>query len=103
MKANHFHPVRSRGFAERRLLATTPVRFLLIIGTVGAALALATACSSDSGGNAAAGPDQAALVAQGKQKFRFDTFGDETRWTDTLRLHEVIRTAVDRQPPSRSA
>ena len=95
MKANHFHPVKSRGLAARRLLATTPVRFLLIIGTVGAALALATACSSDSGSNAAAGPDQAALVAQGKQIFRFDTFGDETQWTDTLRLHEVIRTAVD--------
>jgi mono/diheme cytochrome c family protein len=35
------------------------------------------------------------MVEQGKQTFRFDTFGDETQWTDTLRLHEVIRTAVD--------
>jgi hypothetical protein len=35
------------------------------------------------------------LLAQGKQIFRFDTFGDETQWTETLRLHEVIRTAVD--------
>jgi mono/diheme cytochrome c family protein len=38
-------------------------------------------------------PD-AALVAQGKKIFRFDTFGDETQWTDTLRMHEVIRSAV---------
>ncbi len=37
----------------------------------------------------------AALVAQGKQMFRFETFGDETKWTDKLRLHEVVRTAVD--------
>jgi mono/diheme cytochrome c family protein len=37
----------------------------------------------------------AAVVAQGKQTFRFETFGDESFWTDTLRLHEVIRTAVD--------
>ena len=36
-----------------------------------------------------------ALVAEGRQIFRFDTFGDETQWTDTLRMHEVIRTAVD--------
>lgn len=36
-----------------------------------------------------------ALVAQGQEIFRFDTFGDETQWTDTLRMHEVIRTAVD--------
>lgn len=35
------------------------------------------------------------LVAQGKTIFRFATFGDQTFWTDTLRMHEVIRTAVD--------
>src|SRR4051812_28022991 len=33
--------------------------------------------------------------AEGKSIFRFDTFGDETFWTDTLRMHEVIRTSVD--------
>jgi mono/diheme cytochrome c family protein len=37
----------------------------------------------------------AELVEQGRQIFRFDTFGDETQWTDTLRMHEVIATAVD--------
>jgi hypothetical protein len=36
-----------------------------------------------------------ALVAEGRQVFRFDTFGDETQWTDALRMHEVIRSAVD--------
>jgi len=35
------------------------------------------------------------LAAQGKTIFRFETFGDETFWTDTLRMHEVIRSAVD--------
>ena len=35
-----------------------------------------------------------ALVADGRTIFRFDTYGDETFWTDTLRLHEVIRTSV---------
>jgi mono/diheme cytochrome c family protein len=40
-------------------------------------------------------PPDPALVAQGKQIFRFDTFGDETKWTDTLRMHEVISAAVD--------
>src|SRR5215204_633231 len=33
-------------------------------------------------------------LADGKTIFRYDTFGDETFWTDTLRMHEVIRTAV---------
>lgn len=37
----------------------------------------------------------AAMVEQGKQIFRFETFGDETQWSDTLRMHEVIRSAVD--------
>jgi mono/diheme cytochrome c family protein len=35
-----------------------------------------------------------ALIQEGKTIFRFDTFGDETFWTDTLRMHEVIRTSV---------
>ena len=37
----------------------------------------------------------AATLEQGKSTFRFDTFGDETQWTDTLRMHEVIASAVD--------
>jgi mono/diheme cytochrome c family protein len=38
---------------------------------------------------------QASLVDQGREIFRFDTFGDERVWTDTLLLHEVIETSVD--------
>src|SRR5262245_48258741 len=34
-------------------------------------------------------------LADGQNIFRFDTFGDETFWSDTLRMQEVIRTAVD--------
>ena len=35
-----------------------------------------------------------ALVREGKAIFRFETFGDQTFWTDTLKLHRVIRTSV---------
>lgn len=35
------------------------------------------------------------LVAAGQQTFRFDTFGDETFWTDTLKMNRVIESAVD--------
>ena len=38
---------------------------------------------------------QPGLVNQGREIFRFDTFGDEQFWTDTLRMHEVVSTAVD--------
>ena len=65
---------------------------VMVWGVMGVAGALLSACGSDSDDSAA---EQAALVEQGKQIFRFDTFGDETQWTDALRLHEVIRTAVD--------
>ncbi|HKT60167.1 MAG TPA: hypothetical protein VJQ46_08960 [Gemmatimonadales bacterium] len=43
---------------------------------------------------AAEGPLNPALVAQGKQIFRFETYGDQTFWTDTLRLHQVIQSSV---------
>jgi mono/diheme cytochrome c family protein len=43
--------------------------------------------------NAEHGPPSAR--AEGRSIFRFDTFGDETFWTDTLRMHEVIRSSVD--------
>lgn len=35
------------------------------------------------------------LVAAGQQTFRFDTFGDETFWTDVLKMNKVIESAVD--------
>ncbi|HEY0662767.1 MAG TPA: c-type cytochrome [Lysobacter sp.] len=35
------------------------------------------------------------LIAEGKRVFRFETFGDEQLWTDTLRLHEVVEASVD--------
>ena len=37
----------------------------------------------------------AALVAEGRQIFRFDTFGDEQVWTDKLRLHQVVQKSLD--------
>ncbi|HEX6644837.1 MAG TPA: hypothetical protein VF037_09165, partial [Gemmatimonadales bacterium] len=43
----------------------------------------------------ASGPANPALVAEGRTIFRFDTFGDETFWTDTLRMHERIQAALD--------
>ena len=58
-----------------------------------AALAALASCSSHS-----SPPDltqDPAAVEQGKQTFRFDTFGDETFWTDTLHMNEVVGSAVD--------
>lgn len=54
-------------------------------------LAVLAAC----GGGSSTGPSEQELAAQGRQIFRFDTFGDEAKWTGQLRMHEVISQAVD--------
>ena len=65
-----------------------------LAGAIGVTAAAVVACG---GGAAVDGPDaaQAALAAQGRDIFRYDTFGDEAQWTDALGLHEVIAAAVD--------
>jgi mono/diheme cytochrome c family protein len=60
---------------------------------VGMGLGLMVACSDD--GPAGPEPLDPTLVTQGKDIFRFDTYGNETFWTDTLRIHDVITGAVD--------
>ena len=64
-------------------------RSVMVLSAAVVTAALLSACGGDSDG------DDQAQITQGQQIFRFDTFGDETQWTDTLRMHEVIRTAVD--------
>ncbi|HEY7237590.1 MAG TPA: c-type cytochrome [Burkholderiales bacterium] len=75
-----------------------PNRVALIrVGVLGLAIAGLSACGGNEGSstdNAAADAAQVneALIAQGKQTFRFDTFGDEAKWTDVLRMNEVVST-----------
>lgn len=91
--------------------APLPARRLACVVAVGAAVAMLGNCGGDSDNPTAptaaapaatapgpatpSGSTQLSLAEQGKQIFRFDTFGDETQWTDTLRMHEVIESAVD--------
>ena len=58
-----------------------------------AGLAAFASCTAISGPGGNGSPDPA-LVAQGKSTFRYDTYGDETFWTDTLRMTEPIGSAV---------
>ena len=39
-------------------------------------------------------PLDPALVQEGQQVFRYETFGDETFWTDQLHMNQVIQTGV---------
>lgn len=83
--------------ARQARSATTTDRIGLAI--MGALAAMASGCGGGDADNSGQHTAQAAggnrLVAQGRHIFRFDTFGDEAKWTDTLRMHEVIAAAVD--------
>jgi mono/diheme cytochrome c family protein len=70
-------------------MTVPPFKTLMWLGAASIAGAALVAC----GGGSSGGLDPA-LVAQGRDIFRFDTFGDEAKWTDTLRMHEVIGTGV---------
>jgi mono/diheme cytochrome c family protein len=74
----------NRRHGLRRLLPA-----LRITGIVAATAAALLGCGGSDD------DDDGALVTQGQQIFRFDTFGDEAQWTAKLRMHEVIRTSVD--------
>ena len=58
------------------------------------AAAGATLASCGGGGGGGDGVNNVLVQAQGRQIFRFHTFGDEIFWTDTLRMHEVIEQQV---------
>ena len=64
-----------------------------IVGVLVAALALGCQSGTEPGDDTDR-PLDPQLVAQGRDIFRFDTFGDEVYWTDTLRMHEVISANV---------
>ena len=70
------------------------LRMLAAFCMVGIAAVLVTACGGGSN-EPESSTSNTAQVAQGMQIFRFDTFGDESFWSDTLRMHEVIGSAVD--------
>ena len=56
-----------------------------------AALAIAFGVAAACGDSTEPTPES---IEAGREIFRFDTFGDEKFWTDTLRMHEVIQGGV---------
>ena len=87
MRRKPVHPTLLR---QRLQAALTALGVTLVAGTV----AIASCSDSTAPTQFTAEPLDPQLVAQGKEVFRFDTFGDEKYWTDTLRMHEVIQAAV---------
>lgn len=59
-------------------------------GNGGTGGASSTTGDAGAAGETGSGPE----FTEGKDIFRYDTFGDEQLWTDVLRMHEVISSAV---------
>jgi len=62
---------------------------LKLLGALGATALVINGCGGSASSDSTSA-DRAALVAQGQQTFRFDTFGDETKWTDVLQMEQVV-------------
>ena len=69
------------------------IRAMVILSMALAFLVLG--CDDGDGISTSRDPVPPGNPIAGRQIFRFDTFGDERFWTDTLRMHEVIQSAVD--------
>ena len=95
---SHGEPARRSGSLRRprkRMLASLGV---LALGGVVAVAFQATAATSDMTTTRAPSDDSVdnaakVLVRQGRSTFRFDTFGDEKFWGDTLHLNQAIAGA----------
>jgi hypothetical protein len=72
-----------------RVITVVAALALIACGTEGTTLPAQRAKPA-----ASAGPMTPATIASGQTVFRKDTYGDESFWTDTLKMHEVIRTSV---------
>src|SRR5215813_725040 len=89
---------RSKLTARRRGRWAMPLAFsvagALVAMTLTGALTTSKA-SARPGGSAASQGNNArrGLVSQGKQTFRFDTFGDQSFWGGTLHLNKTIEGA----------
>jgi hypothetical protein len=53
-----------------------------------------SALFAQNGGERTVDQNARNLIAEGRQTFRFDTFGDQAFWGDTLKLHQAIAGAA---------
>src|SRR3989442_14438035 len=83
----------------------TPGRTLHVVGIDITTLALVALTAGALGrcpkkktaseGKETAASEEDSSVGEGQRIFRFDTFGDEQFWTDTLHLNEVVEKNLD--------
>lgn len=74
-----------------RIHVIVPVTVLLIAAMIGVSRSAPVAAESTKRNPVVENATQ--KVQQGEQAFRFDTFGDQAFWGDTLKLHQAIEGA----------
>ncbi len=88
----HPRPAHPSGSTDR-IHRLWGVGALVLFGLVSASAFLACdgSATDPRGGPEVVDP---ALVARGREVFRYESFDDERFWTDTARMHEVVQQAV---------
>ncbi|HKQ68945.1 MAG TPA: hypothetical protein VJT73_06390, partial [Polyangiaceae bacterium] len=97
--------MRTTNFQTRAVLALTCIVPLGILASCSsdestAVQALGSNCSDGGADGAAcqapdrAGEEAARAIREGRNTFRYDTFGDEAFWTGTLQLNSAIEGAA---------
>jgi mono/diheme cytochrome c family protein len=91
--------MRNTPFAPRHLSTRITFAAALLLTIVGTVVAGCMARQPGTGAGSPTGFDvpgdmSPQTLAEGRQIFRFDTFGDEQFWTDTARMHEVVQRSV---------
>jgi hypothetical protein len=77
-------------------IASITVTIAAILGFLGVTIYNAQSAQGQEGGGPLSDFDSVIqenaqeMITEGRQTFRFDTFGDEAFWGDTLRLHQAI-------------
>jgi hypothetical protein len=78
---------------NRRILRVSAVTGGILLPVVALLALMVHRAQSEPDKHDAAEANAVQLVTQGRQIFRFDTFGDQAFWGDTLKLHQAIEGA----------
>jgi cytochrome c5 len=79
----------------KRYLVSPTVLAILTLGSCAPRPSTTDQDTKGLGSDVAVQSEVAGKAAEGQRIFRFDTFGDDQFWTDTLHLHLVVETGVD--------
>lgn len=79
-------------FARGRTATLLKIVILLALTAAGLVyFSVRSSAQKDQGFDRQISANSQRMFEEGKQIFRFDTFGDETFWTDKLKLHQAIQ------------